>query len=251
MTIGFDRRVRKEWIDAIAERWSLGATVSEMREFGHRLLRLESLADEARGKTLTVLFHLWVTVPANAVALRDEASKMFAQVDAAHRIVLHWGLGLATYPFFRDTAEAAGRLLALQDSVTLTQIQRRVAERWGQRSTAARAAQRIVRSWIDWGLLREGAQRGTYLANRPIEVTGPLALWLVEALLVSLNSDAQVVAQVRRSPQLFPFDLDVSVHDLRRAPRLAVQRQGVDEDVVSLRRNVFLSPSMHEDLRLL
>lgn len=236
-TIGFDRRLRQEWLDAIASKRTAGVAVPELRKFGHKLLRSECPADEARGKTLTVLFHLWVDVPASAVALRDGAGKLLLDVDPVHRIALHWGLGLATYPFFRDTADAAGRLLALQDSVSLAQIQRRLAERWGQRSTSQRAAQRIVRSWIDWGVLRESKQRGTYIASKPIGLAGPLASWMVEAMLVGAEAESQAIAQVRKAPQLFPFDLKVSAHELRRAPRLAVHRQGVDEDVVMLRRS--------------
>ncbi len=234
-TIGFDRRLRQEWLDAIASKRGAGATVPELRKFGHNLLRSECPADKARRNSLTVLFHLWVDVPAKAVGLRDAAGKLLDDLDPAHRIALHWGLGLATYPFFRDTADATGRLLALQDSVSLAQIQRRLTERWGQRSTTERAAQRVVRSWIDWGILRESKQRGTYLASKSIEVAGPLASWMVEAMLVGADAESQAVAQVRKAPQVFPFDLKVSAHELRRAPRLVVHRQGVDEDVVMLR----------------
>lgn len=233
--IGFDRRVRKEWLDAIASKWAAGTAVPELRKFGHKLLRSDYPADEARGKTLTVLFHVWVEVPAKAVDLRDGASKLFADLNERERIALHWGLGLATYPFFRDAADATGRLLALQDSVSLAQIQRRLAERWGQRSTTQRAAQRIVRSWIDWGVLRESKQRGTYLASKPIEIAGPLASWVVEAVLIGHNAESHVVSQLRKAPQLFPFALRTSAHELRRAPRLAVHREGGDEDIVTIR----------------
>lgn len=235
-TIGFDRRLRQEWLDAIASKRNAGTTIPELRKFGHKLLRADCPTGDARGKTLTVLFHLWVDVPAKAVALRDDTGKILADLEPRQRIALHWGLGLATYPFFRDTADAAGRLLALQGSVSLAQIQRRLAERWGERSTAQRAAQRIVRSWIDWGVLKESNQRGTYVAANSIRATGSLATWIIEAVLVGADSDSQIVSQVCKTPQLFPFDVRISTHELRRAPRLAVHRQGLDQDVVSLRK---------------
>lgn len=234
-TIGFDRRLRLEWLDAIAAKRAAGLTVAELRKFGHQFLRGDLPADEARGKTLTVLFHLWVEVPRNAVALRECASELLGELGPRQRIALHWGLGLATYPFFRDTADATGRLLALQDSVSLAQIQRRLAGKWGQRSTAERAAQRIVRSWIDWGVLSETSQRGTYVPAKRVEVSGSLASWVIEALLVGGDAEAHSVVQVRKAPQLFPFAVETSAHDLRRAPRLVVHRQGVSEDVVLLR----------------
>ena len=60
---------------------------------------------------------------------------------------VHWGMCLATYPFFRDVAAATGRLLALQESAALSQIVRRMAESWSERTTATRAVQRVVRSF--------------------------------------------------------------------------------------------------------
>jgi hypothetical protein len=251
--IGFDRRLRQEWLDAIASKRAAGATMAELRSFGHKLLRSEYPADEARGKTLTVLFHLWVNVPAKAVGLRDDAVRLLTELEPSERIALHWGLGLATYSFFRDAADATGRLLALQGNVSLAQIQRRLAERWGQRSTTERAAQRIVRSWIDWGVLGDSEQRGTYVARKPTEIAGPLASWMVEAVLVGADAESQSVAQVRKSPQLFPFGITVSGHELRRSPRLDVHREGVNEDAVMLSRppsgaRVFSEPGQ---LRLL
>lgn len=240
--IGFDRRVRCEWLDSVAAKQAAGAKLADLRKFGHRLLRSEYPGDAARGKTLTVIFHLWVDVPEKAVPLRDGASKLLSEVDPSVRIALHWGLGLATYPFFRDVADAAGRLLALQDSVSLAQLQRRLAERWGQRSTTQRAAQRIVRSWIDWGVVKETKQRGTYAVGRQLAISGALSSWLVEAVLVGSEADSQSVAKVRTNPLLFLFDMRVTSHELRRAPRLVVHRQGVDEDVVALQqtsRSVF------------
>jgi hypothetical protein len=237
-TIGFDRRVRTDWLDAVATRHASGAAPAELRRFAHRMLRSEYPGEDARGKTLTVIFHLWVDVPEHAVELRNAAAHLLRDLDATERVALHWGLGVATYPFFRDVADAAGRLLALQDTVSLAQLQRRLAERWGQRSTATRAARRIVRSWIDWGVLVETNVRGIYAAARPVSVSGAVAAWIVEALLVGNHAESQAVAKIRTTPLLFPLDLRISAHELRRAQRLAVHRQGVDEDFVTLAKTL-------------
>ena len=235
-TIGFDRRIRREWLDLIAARRASGKRLPDLRKLGHRLLRKEYPGDVARAKTLTVIFHLWVDVPGTAVSLRDSATGLLPKVDPQLSVAFHWGLSLATYPFFRDVADHAGRLLRLQGSASLAQIQRRLSEKWGQRSTAERAAQRIIRSWIDWGMLRESSQRGTYVAAEPLSLSGPLASWLVEALLTGAQAETHVVARVNNAPALFPFDVRISAHELRRDPHLAVHRPGVDEDVVMLRQ---------------
>ena len=89
---------------------------------------------------------------------------------------------LAAYPFFHDVAATTGRLLALQGRAALSQIVRRVTEVWGTRSTVTRAAQRVVRSFIDWGALTETGARGIYGPAPKIAVHGGgLGAWLSEA----------------------------------------------------------------------
>ena len=232
-TIGFDRRVAIEWLEALSWKQARGATPAELRKAGHGLLRGQYPSKVARGKTLTVIFHLWVQVPQKAVVLRNAAASLLKDLDPQQRIALHWGLAVATYPFFLDAADAAGRLLSLQRNVSLAQVRRRVLERWGRRSTTERAIQRIVRSWIDWGVLHEGDNRGTYTAATPIKVEGTLGAWLIEALLVGSSLDSLPVGKIKANPVLFPFEIDVSPSDLRRASRLLVHRQGLDQQVVS------------------
>jgi hypothetical protein len=81
--------------------------------------------------------------------------------------LFHWGLSLAAYPFFKVVVETAGRLLTLQGSFTGAQAQRRVREIFGERETVTRAAQRVLRSLADWGVIRESGEPGVYLYTAP------------------------------------------------------------------------------------
>jgi hypothetical protein len=234
-TIGFDRRVHLEWLDTLAWKHARGASTKELRDIGHRLLKAQCPSKVARGKTLTVIFHLWITVPRQALTLRNEAQDLLKDLSTDERRALHWGLAVASYPFFHAAADTAGRLLALQGNLSLVQLRRRLLERWGHRSTANRAAQRIVRTWIDWGILRETHKPGTYSCVAPIKVAGRLATWLIEALLVGGESESLPVSKLRNNPVLFPFQVNATLSDLRRTACLSVHRQGLDEDVISRR----------------
>ncbi|HSQ68185.1 MAG TPA: hypothetical protein VLM85_33475, partial [Polyangiaceae bacterium] len=163
--------------------------------------------DQARDKTLTVIFHLWVNVPKRAVALRDAAeSLLLSNPGPGARLALHWGLGIATYPFFYDMADSAGHLLAMEHSVWLAELRRPLGARWGQGPTATRAAERIVNSWVDWGALRETDARGIYAGPRRVPLSGELASWMAEA--VRIGRDAELPAcGARAAPALFPFEL--------------------------------------------
>jgi hypothetical protein len=236
--IGFDRRIRLEWLDAVAVRSTTGATPAELSKFGHRLLHREYPRPETRKRTLTVLFHVWLRVPAKAAHLRETATHLFADASPPHRLAIHWGLSAATYPFFRDLADCMGRLLALQNDAALSQIQRRMAERWGDRSTARRAVRRIIRSWVDWGVLNDSTRPGVYTARHPLMIDGPLACWMVEAMLIGSDRPLEAVSKLKRHPVLFPFELLTSVHDLRRSPALSIHRDDFHESIVEWSQSV-------------
>jgi hypothetical protein len=233
--VGIDRRVRLEWLDAVAERVALGDDPVAIRRFGHDLLRGEFPGDVARGKTLKVLLHFWVHVPASAQALRDEAIGLWRNADDESRRALHWGLGVATYPYWADAAAVTGRLLALGETVAFEQIHRRLAERWGQRPLIFRTARHVIRTWVDWNVLYDTRNRGIYLRVGKRRVHGAIARWLIHAALVQAGNVAIAFPSLQKSPMFFPFDLDVTSAEIRTDQRFLVERDGLGEDLLMQR----------------
>lgn len=238
--IGFDRRLDLDWLDAVAGKVASGAAPQEVRAFLHSLLEgvvAGSGASSARGKSMTVLMRIWSVVPAECRPLRDRALALLEEADRAERLALHWAMATATYPFFAHLAESAGRLLDLQDEFTLAQLDRRMRERWGERSTVTRATQRVVRSMAQWGALTDGATRGVYKRRGlPLPISAVVAQALVEALLVTRQNQALPVEQATGHPGFFAFQFSVRAHDLRRSEQFEVHRQGLNLDVVELAR---------------
>jgi len=58
----------------------------------------------ARGKTLTVLMRIWVTVPSIAEPLRAAAIKRIPLASSEERLAIHWAMSVACYPFFAEVA---------------------------------------------------------------------------------------------------------------------------------------------------
>ena len=238
--IGFDRKIRLDWLDAAAEWTAQGLSVAETRAQVARLLDGQVAGNgphSARGKTTTVLLHVWTAVPDAAVPLRDDALALLRGRTGRDLLPLHWGMCLATYPFFRDVAATTGRLLALQGEAALSQVVRRMAEAWGERSTLTRAVQRVVRSCVEWGVLAETGNRGIFslAAKTAVRRGDGIGPWLLEAGLVSSGRREYPLRGLVDGASFYPLDLALSVGDLSSSPRLELCRQGLDEDVVMLK----------------
>ena len=235
LNIGFDRRVKLEWLDAAAWKAATETDITEVRKYLDDFLQSECQSREARRKTITVLTRIWVRVPQKHRSLQERALEILTEDGPDTRLWLHWGMTLVAYPFFRDIADITGRLLTLQNEVSLEQVYRRLAERWGERSTVRRASQRVVRSMVDWGVLQDTAVKGVYIpAAKKGPASASVQLWFLEALLYSESTQAVILQQLPKLPSAFPFHLDISVANIRQSKRFEIQRQGLDLDMVTI-----------------
>ena len=237
--IGFDRKIRLSWLDATADWAAQGLPAAAIRARLDRLLDGQVAGEgphSARGKNMTVLLHVWVLVPETLVQLRDDGLDSLYGCSGRNRLPVHWGMCLATYPFFRDVAETTGRLLALQGRAALSQIVRRTTESWGSRSTVARATQRVVRSFVAWDVLVETEERGIYVPEKKIEVADRVvAPWLLEAGLVNSDRREHPLPGLANAASFFPFDIRLSARDLGCRPRLELHHRSIDGTVVTSR----------------
>ncbi len=235
--IGFDRKIRLAWLDATADWAARGYSVEEIRSKLDLLLDGEIEGKEALKKTKTVLLRIWVLVPEDLRPLRDEGLSLLPQQPEPGRLALHWGMSLTAYPLLWDTSTVVGRLLDLQEKVSASQVRRRLAESYGERSTLLRAVRRITSSFVDWGVLRGTDQEGVFAAGRVYPVEDErLAAWLIEASLLAGSSASGVLPALAKNPALFPFEVGhLNGRSLEENARLEFYRQGLDEDVIVLR----------------
>lgn len=235
--IGFDRRVELTWLDALTDELRAGSSEGEVRGFLHELLQSDHPTDNARGNTVTVLMRIWALPQREHRSLQRRALELQEGIPRSDFLWLHWGMTMVAYPVFRDAAATVGRLLALQGDVSLAQTQHRLAESYGDRSTLTRASRRIVRSMVQWGAIQEGYRKGVFLPPQKRTSDSPdLQLWLMEALLTAKDAETVEATQLLKSPELFPFSIDVGIRELRRFDHFVVHRQGQNMNVIGLQR---------------
>jgi hypothetical protein len=236
--IGFDRTIHSEWLDAAVASVMRGESPeTTRRNLWDFLEGVEpgTTNNSGRGKTLTVLTRIWVSVPAEISPLRDVALKSIRSASSEQRICIHWAMTAATHRFFFDVASSVGRLLKLHGSANRSQIKRRMTEAWGDRSTLERTIQHVLRSLGQWGLLRTGPEHGSLVGpTKRIQVDEESSQLVLHAVLLA-QGGAGSFAQLTNHPALFPFMLNLSRESLSQNPLFQVHRQGNQSELIELR----------------
>lgn len=241
--IGVDRLVRLNWLERTAYLVLAGNDASSVKAALQDDLRraFRSGNTKVRGsldKTITVLMKIWVRPPRHLHLLLREGLAFLSLLPREDHIAIHWGMTMAVYPFWEVVATHVGRLLRLQGTISANQVQRRVREQYGERETVLRRTRYVLRSFVDWGVLKEASEKGLYAAGLSRDIARvELIAWLVEAFLHAHPSGSMDLRAVLASPSLFPFRLSqvpapqlVAVSE-----RLEVLRHGLDQDLIMLR----------------
>jgi hypothetical protein len=158
--IGFNQRVRLEWLEQAANLVLAGNDKSAVNDALQELLKDKvSIGSQAergnRERIITILLKVWLNVPSELEPLRVGGLELLKRFPRTDRIAVLWGMVMAVYPFWAGVASHVGRLLKLQDSAAAAHIQRRIRKQYGERETVSRAAHRVLRSYVDWGVLSE------------------------------------------------------------------------------------------------
>ncbi len=243
--VGFGQRIQLDWLERTAQLYAADYPKDEIEELLQALLRDQlSIGSDSRSGnralTILILLKVWVVVPHGLESLRDEGLELLKQLPSKEHLVVHWGMVMAVYPFFQALAETVGRLLRLQGTVAASQVQRRMREQFGERSTVERATRRTLRCLIDWGVLKETQEKGIYQASPTLFLHDTkLTEWLIEASLVASGSTSSTLKAITQNPALFPFTTEsINIRGLESHSRLELLRQGLDEDVIMLRGGV-------------
>lgn len=233
--VGFDRRIRLEWLDKVAFFYYKTGDSKACAEQMKELMAGENHGAEARRKFYTVLQRIWVEVPQDMLKVRDRGlSHLVSCNNVSERLAVHWGMIMNVYPFFRDVVELIGDMFSLQDEITLAQIYRRTVAEWGERSTVKHALDKLVGSLWQWGAL-EKIKTGTYAAKPKLPINKENQLWLLECLLRSCPEKEMPLISALTSIALFPFVITLSKEeDLLSRENFELTRQGINCEMVSL-----------------
>ena len=246
--IGFSQRVRLEWLEQTANLVLSGNDKAAVNDALQELLKDKvSVGGQAKGcnrnKIISILRKIWVSTPEELIPLRNDALAFLSTQSSSlspHQlsVAIQWGMVMAVYPFWSGVATQIGRLLRLQGSAAAAHVQRRVREKYGERETVSRAARRVLRSYLDWGVLQETSAKGIYSAGVTLAVDDcRLIAWLAEASLHARVNGWAPLKDLIDSPALFPFRIKpiYAANLVAASSRLDLLRHGLNEDLIILR----------------
>jgi len=244
--IGVKQVVRVEWLQKAASLQLAGLDSKTIRQDLHEFLSERKgdgtegdRSDQTRTFVVNNLMKIWVSPDPELLPFRN-ASLAFLQTFSSMSLALHWAMISAVYPFWFSVARQTGRLLALQDQVTQTQIINRLKEQFGDRQTVSRYARFVIRSFVSWGVLRDSEIKGCYKKSIPISITDPtLAILMFESALHASPEGKGVLSLLLNNPGFFPFQLPVITGDFisQRSNRIETVRYGLHDELLKLRAN--------------
>ncbi len=200
-----DRPMEPDWLDAALRIARETDDLDSVRARLHVALGDSGLGAAARVKTVTVLVRTWADPRTEcAGAIRWAREHLAAEEDMR---AIHFGALLAAYPFFGDVCAAAGRVLALEESVTTPDLRERMRAAWGDRRTVHNAVQRAVKTLRAFQVLTGAA--GTSVSGRGVRlpVSPRAGRWIAHTLLLSRGAEAVDEREVRSAPELFGLRL--------------------------------------------
>jgi len=205
--IGFDRYVQLNWCKAALEVASGKQSLEDLDCLVSEVLD----GPESRRKTIDVLKRLWISPFAGNKEFVARGIDIYRSIGESAVIPLCWGASISTYPFFGKTAEFSGRLFNLQDDCSIAEVQRRMAEVYGERDGISRATARVLQSQASWGSI-ERVEKGKRIIRQPplVLIDEQIVAWLVEAVL-RYTGKAVSLASLQSMPVIYPFVLAQSL----------------------------------------
>ena len=176
---------------------------------------------------------IWCTVEPDYAELQREALQVFPQASAQEKILLHWGMTLLAYPFFKCVIEEMGNLLKLQNEVSSRQLNRRIKLLYGDRRRVEVAFSAVLGSLKSWGVI-EHKEKTIYTLPGRINVQGSFYKnWILEVLLRVSEYNIMPVDMLTSQAAFFPFEFEVNIAELH-GTRIKVDRQGLNQFMLSL-----------------
>lgn len=233
--IGFDRYVDIDWCRSALDAAATESSIEVVRDQVATMLP----GIESQRKTLDVLKRLSTKPFEHLADFIGRGVAIYKRLGQDMVLPLVWGASIASYPFFGKTSETAGRLLALQGDCSIKELQRRMAEQYGDRSGIERAVTRVVQTQTSWqALIRDETAKRVIKHQAVLIDDDELTAWLIEAAIRYAGKPVPVPS-LQSLPVLFPFNLTRPLaYVMSNSPNVDLRSEGPSNQFVTLHSTI-------------
>ena len=165
---------------------------------------------------------------------KQEGAALFANANKEERLAIHYGMSIATYPFFMSLSKILGRLFKLQDEVSNTEFYRRVIEAIGDRDSIKRAAARYLQSLIEWGVIEPSGKATVKLGAKIKIVDSDFITWLYASILFSSDRDRLSIDDITSDPCWFLFEIPHGYFNVNESKIIEIIHKGIGSTLIAL-----------------
>ena len=200
---------------------------------------------ESQRKTLDILKRLSTKPFENLAVFINGCAPIYKRLGQSAVLPLVWGASIASYPFLGKISETTGRLLSLQGDCSIKEVQRRIAEHYGDRSGIERAVNRVLQSQASWGAVARDEMTKRIIKHPVILIDDDeLTAWLIEAAVRYAGKPVSVPS-LQSLPVLFPFNLTRPLaYVVSNSPSLELRSEGPSNQFVALRATLCKPPTL-------
>ena len=166
-------------------------------------LREHTTDADAETRLKWAVSRIWINPPRPAAQMIRWAIDNPEQFP--DRRPMHTGALMATVPFVGSALGQLGRSFALDQTLTVADLRRRLVARWGETSTVREAVGKTVTSLRRLGVVDGGGRRPVTRCPR-LHASHLATSWLVHAVILARQASSIEVRDAAAAPELFWAD---------------------------------------------
>ncbi len=229
LTTGLDRFLSKRWADYALDLRHSFNDIKISYPLLQAWLANEIAGQESALKTANQLRRLWL-VDEPFEQLRISAIETGLADNLAYRTILHYGLAINVFPFFRDLCSTIGRLCQLQGKCERKEVKLRLLEKYGSLATIDHSISSGFLTLNDWGLISN--VRDLYVLKdfelADIEITE----WFIRALIATMPNCQASLSDIAKVPVKLGIGLGDVRSVIRQSNALSLEWNGALEEVI-------------------
>ena len=195
-----DRALSLPVLETVYRIASLHASTKERSAQLTVALREHTTDADAKAGLKRAVSRIWINPP------RPSAAMIRWAIDHPEhfpdRRLMHTGALMATVPFVGSALGQLGRSFALNQTLTVPDLRRRLVARWGETSTVRAAAGKTVTSIRRLGIV-EGGGHHPVTRCTPLPASPHATAWLIHAVILSRQSESIEAREATTAPELF------------------------------------------------